>query len=212
MTTYNVHIYREMKLRFDGIEADSHEAAASIARQKPTDQADSTDDCEGENIAALIDVVGDEEFAESRIIDFEPVRERQAAGKLLDSSLLATAYIRYVKGRVPELHREADGSPSVEQAVNSAIAAAQSAGILPEPAPEIARFDSFEIEPRIRHWEDGDPEKPDHVICDEHEADLWRLYGTRHGQDSVCIGEYASRAIAEDVYAGITGRRNGSHS
>jgi hypothetical protein len=207
MTVYNVHIYREMKLRFDGIVADSHEAAASIARHKPTDQADSTDDCEGENLAALVDVVGDEEFAESRIIDFEPERERQAAGKLLHSSILATAYIQYVKERAPELHREADGSPSIEQTVNSAIAAAQSAGILTEPAPAIARFDVFEIESRIRHWEDGDPAKPDHSACEEHEADMWRLYGTRHGQDSVCIGEYASRAIAEDVYAGITGRR-----
>src|SRR5262245_45987612 len=78
------------------------------------------------------------------------------------------------------------------------------------PAPDIARFDNFEIEPRIAHWEDGDPRRPDHIICEEHEADLWRLCGTRHGQDSVCIGEYATRALAEDVYAGITGRRYGS--
>ncbi len=81
-----------------------------------------------------------------------------------------------------------------------------------QSAPEIARFDEFEIEPRIRHWEDGDPEKPDHSACDEHEADLWRLYGNRPGRDSVCIGEYATRALAEDVYAGITGRRYGSPS
>ena len=76
-----------------------------------------------------------------------------------------------------------------------------------EAVPEIARFEDFEIEPRIKHWEDGDPEKPDHIHCDEHEADMWRLYGTVRGQDSVCIGEYATRALAEEVYAGITGRR-----
>jgi hypothetical protein len=56
-----------------------------------------------------------------------------------------------------------------------------------EPAPDIARFDSFEIEPRIAHWEDGDPRRPDHIACDEHEADLWRLYGNRPGRASVCI-------------------------
>ena len=44
--------------RIGGIEADSHEAAASIARDKPTDQADSIDDCEGETLAALVDVAG----------------------------------------------------------------------------------------------------------------------------------------------------------
>ena len=44
---YNVHIYREMRLKFDGIEATTPEAAAEIARDKPTDQADEIDDCEG---------------------------------------------------------------------------------------------------------------------------------------------------------------------
>lgn len=48
-----------------------------------------------------------------------------------------------------------------------------------EEVPDIVRFDDYEIEPRIRHWEDGDPEKPDHIACDEHEADMWRLYGNR---------------------------------
>jgi hypothetical protein len=207
MTIYNVHIYRQMRLVFKGIEADSHEAAAASVRDKQTDRYDDIADCDGETYYACIDVQGDDGYEQSRWIDFEPERERQAAGKLLESSLSATAYILHVKGRAPELHRQADGSPSIEQAVNSAIAAAQSAGILPEPAPAIARFDTFEIEPRIRHWEDGDPEKPDHSACEEHEADMWRLYGTRHGQDSVCIDEYATRAISEDVYAGITGRR-----
>jgi hypothetical protein len=76
-----------------------------------------------------------------------------------------------------------------------------------ETAAEIARFVDFEIEPRLRHWEDGDPYKPDHIACDEDEADMWRLYGNIPGRDSICIGEYATRALAEDVYAGITGRR-----
>jgi hypothetical protein len=79
-----------------------------------------------------------------------------------------------------------------------------------ETAPEIVRFVDYEIEPRVRHWEDGDPEKPDHFHCDEHEADMWRLFGNMPGRDSVCIGEYATRALAEEVYAGITGRRYGN--
>ena len=78
--------------------------------------------------------------------------------------------------------------------------------------PDIARFVDFEIEPRIRHWEDGDPEKPDHSACEEHEADMWRLYGNLPGRDSICIGEYATRALAEEVYSAITGRRYGTPS
>jgi hypothetical protein len=75
-----------------------------------------------------------------------------------------------------------------------------------EAVPEIARFNDYEIEPRQKHWEDGDPEKPDHSFCEEHEADMWRLYGTIQGRDSVCIGEYATRSLAEVVFAGITGQ------
>jgi hypothetical protein len=72
--TYNVHIYREMRLTYGSIKADSHEAAAAIARDKPTEEADSIDDCEGETLAALVDVHGDEEYEQSRLIDFESER------------------------------------------------------------------------------------------------------------------------------------------
>ena len=71
MTLYNVHIYREMKLKFDGIEAESPEAAAEIARDRLTEDADDIDDCDGETIAALVDVAGDEDFTRSRLIDFD---------------------------------------------------------------------------------------------------------------------------------------------
>ena len=83
MTIYKCHIYREMKLRFDGIEADTPEAAAAIAHGKPTGDADDIDDCDGEDFAALVDVAGDEEYEQSRTIDFEPERQRKAAPKLL---------------------------------------------------------------------------------------------------------------------------------
>jgi len=83
MTIYNVHIYREMRLVFGGIEAGSPEAAAAIARDKLTSDADSIDDCDGETFAALVDVAGDEEYEQSRTIDFEPERQRKAAPALL---------------------------------------------------------------------------------------------------------------------------------
>ena len=81
--TYNVHIYREMRLVYEGIKAATPEAAAKIARDKPTSDAVEIDDCEGETLSALVDVQGDEEYEQSRIINFEPQRERQAARKLL---------------------------------------------------------------------------------------------------------------------------------
>jgi len=71
---YNVHLYREMRLAYSGIEAASPEAAADKARDLATDQADSIDDCEGETLAALVDLVGDEEYSQTRLIDFEPAR------------------------------------------------------------------------------------------------------------------------------------------
>ena len=39
MTTYTVHLYREMGLVYRGIDADTPEQAARIAAAKPTDEA-----------------------------------------------------------------------------------------------------------------------------------------------------------------------------
>jgi len=85
MTRYNVHIYREMKLRFDGIEAGSPEAAANIARDGLTEDADDMEPCDGETFSALVDVVGDDEFTQSVTIDFESERLRKAASELLEA-------------------------------------------------------------------------------------------------------------------------------
>ena len=52
MTRYNVHIYRELRLVFAGIEAGSPEEAAARARDLDTAEADEIDDCEGETFAA----------------------------------------------------------------------------------------------------------------------------------------------------------------
>ena len=75
LTTFNVHLYRAMRLFFPGIEAPSAEIAASWASQKLTDEAALIDDCDGETLAALVDVVGDEAFEHSRMISFDPARE-----------------------------------------------------------------------------------------------------------------------------------------
>lgn len=69
MTLYNVHLYREMRLFFRGIDAASPGEAAHKVAACTTDEAESIEDCEGENLAALVDVVGDEEYEQSVVID-----------------------------------------------------------------------------------------------------------------------------------------------
>jgi hypothetical protein len=74
MPTYNVHLYREMRLFFPGVEADTAEEAAKIVAEKASEEAASTEDCEGESVAALVDLVGDEDFSESVTINLGPVK------------------------------------------------------------------------------------------------------------------------------------------
>jgi len=80
---YHVHIYREMRLKFDGIEARTPEAAAEIARDMPTDQADEIDDCDGVTLTALVDEAGDDEYERSVTVEFEYERERKASAEML---------------------------------------------------------------------------------------------------------------------------------
>jgi hypothetical protein len=82
MTLFNVHLYREMRLFFPGIEADTPEAAAAIARERLTGDADDIEDCDGETFAALVDVVGDTQYVRSVVIDFEGERLRKAGPEL----------------------------------------------------------------------------------------------------------------------------------
>ena len=85
MPIYNVHVYREMRLRFDDVEAAGPEEAAGKARDMHFDDAADWGDCEGESLAALVDLRGDEAFLESRVIDFEPGRLLKAAPALLEA-------------------------------------------------------------------------------------------------------------------------------
>ncbi len=126
MMTYNVHIYREMKLKFDGIEADAPEAAAAIARDRPTDEANSIDDCDGETLAALVDLVGDEEYEQSCFIDFENERLRKAAPALLVALQRAEFLMRRVSDGD---HRALENLRSAADQARDAIA--QAAGETP---------------------------------------------------------------------------------
>src|SRR5215831_4658117 len=74
MKTYNVHIYREMRLFFPGVVARTVEEAATRAAEMPSDAAKALEDCDGENLAALVGVVGSEEGQQNWMIDFDPVR------------------------------------------------------------------------------------------------------------------------------------------
>jgi hypothetical protein len=81
--TYHVHIYREMRLTFSPILAGSTQEAAELARRLPTKDAASIEDCDGADLAALVDLAGDAKYEHSELIDFEEEIRRKAAGAML---------------------------------------------------------------------------------------------------------------------------------
>ena len=113
MTLYNVHIYREMRLFFPGIEAPTPEKAAVTARELDTADADDITSCDGETLAALVDVVGDEKHERSVMIDFEPERLRKAVPELLEAMEDLLGDLPSVQGGVcHHCGREYDDIPS----------------------------------------------------------------------------------------------------
>jgi hypothetical protein len=103
MTRYHVHLFREMRLDYHDIEAASHEEAAAKARELPSGQADDLDDCDGETFAALVDLAGDEQYQQSRLIDFEAERLRKAAPALLEACRMV--FERWERGDLAEAAR-----------------------------------------------------------------------------------------------------------
>jgi hypothetical protein len=84
MTLYNVHLYREMLLVFQDIQADSPQQAADSCRDLPAEAAcGEAVDCDGETFGALVDVQGDTDYSQSVMIDFDAERIRKAAPALL---------------------------------------------------------------------------------------------------------------------------------
>jgi hypothetical protein len=125
MTKYIVHLYREMRLCYTDIEADTPEAAAEIAGSKPTDDADNIDDCEGQNLAALIDVAGDEDYSQSVTIDFEPERQRRIAPRLLEALKVSEGFVHWALKH----GADRDGTAAALEFIRHTIDAAKEAGI-----------------------------------------------------------------------------------
>jgi len=73
MPTFNVHLYREMRLPFLGVEADTPEQAAKMVAEYPSEKAASYEDCESVTLAALVDLAGDKDYSQSVTIDLDPV-------------------------------------------------------------------------------------------------------------------------------------------
>ena len=68
MTTYTVHLYREMRLVFPGIEAETPDEAARLASARGTYEADHIEDCAGFDYSARVGRDGDENVGGSRIV------------------------------------------------------------------------------------------------------------------------------------------------
>jgi hypothetical protein len=157
MTNYIVHLYREMKLSYTDIEADTPEAAAAIVAGKPTSDADNIEDCEGQNLSALVDLAGDEDYSQSVIIDFEPERIRNAAGRLLAALEGVLHYAQNEHTSLLECWKrdgesvcelEAERCAAAIDKATAAIAEAKTAAIPSDPIPahQPTRFD-FTHEP-----------------------------------------------------------------
>jgi hypothetical protein len=88
MTIFTVHIYREMRLTFIGIDAQDPEDAARKAHDLSLEVAHDLNECEGETFAALVDYEDDDTYEHSRMIDFEADHLRKAATRLLHACRL----------------------------------------------------------------------------------------------------------------------------
>ena len=85
MSTYTVHLYREVCLTFTGVTAGTPEEAAAVVRDTESEACVRWQDCEGETFSALVDLDSDEQFEHSRVIDFPEGRLRHAAPELADA-------------------------------------------------------------------------------------------------------------------------------
>jgi hypothetical protein len=105
MPTFNVHVYREMRVKFKGIVAETPEAAAKLAAQVPElcEYEYETHDCEGETFSALVDYADpetakslideDSDAPQSVVVNFEPEHMRRAAPELLQQVMLLADHL-----------------------------------------------------------------------------------------------------------------------
>lgn len=68
-------------------------------------------------------------------------------------------------------------------------------------------FDNYEISPCRRLDEAGlpDPIGLSFEVCEPAEADVWTLYVHITGEGAEAIGDFATRAAAEEIFQRITG-------
>lgn len=78
MPVYNVHLYREMRLYFPGIEAETPRGAITIADAKQSVHADAIEECDAATISALVDIDGDHDYQHSQMIDLDPAANAHA--------------------------------------------------------------------------------------------------------------------------------------
>lgn len=140
MTKFTVHLFREMRLTYPGIEAASADAAAAIARSRTPDDAEAIEDCNGDDLAAIVDIEGDSSYERSVAFDFEAECTRKAAGSLLAAlqGLLpyATGEARRLKRHSCSLEAEREAGRAWEAvgAAYTALAMATSADVTPFPS------------------------------------------------------------------------------
>ena len=96
MPKFRVHAYREMRLVFDEINADTPEAAAHIASGKPFAESDSCNDCEGTTLSALVDEAAEGQEGVA-IVDFQDGRWLRAGPRML-AALQAARELFYTLG------------------------------------------------------------------------------------------------------------------
>lgn len=133
MKTYTVHLYREMRLTFTGITADTPEGAVASACDAASEAASHWEDCEGETFSALVDLDGDAEFEHSRVIDFPEGRLRQAAPKLADA-------LDYLLGQTVDMDLEhgiglSEGEADAREQALAALAEARGEAGASDPTP-----------------------------------------------------------------------------
>lgn len=66
-------------------------------------------------------------------------------------------------------------------------------------------FDNYEISPCRRYEEPESSGKFYFEVYEPLEADVWTLYGHVNGEGVQAIGDFATRAHAEETFFGITG-------
>jgi hypothetical protein len=122
MTTYNVYLYREIELTFEGVEADTPEAAVRIARAGLTEDADDIGES-GDDLSARVEIESAGGSECTLTIDFEPERLRKAAPAMLTACRMVVD--RWERGDLAEAAR----------ACSAAIAEAEEGGPKAEGDP-----------------------------------------------------------------------------